>query len=142
MNDFFCEGPIHPDFIRDSIQHHQQRHTLGAHEFFLGQVRRDTLHDKAVQYIDYTAHKKMANTIFQAIKEKVLAEFPVECVHIRHSLGKVAAGELCLFVMVSSAHRLAARQALEQCVEEIKARVPVFGREVLEDQSHSWKVNT
>ena len=32
--------------------------------------------------------------------------------------------------------------ALEYVVEAIKAEVPVFGKEVFEDESYQWKVNT
>ncbi|MGY8886189.1 MAG: molybdenum cofactor biosynthesis protein MoaE, partial [Flavobacteriales bacterium] len=33
-------------------------------------------------------------------------------------------------------------KALEYIVEEIKAKVPVFGKELFEDESHQWKVNS
>jgi len=56
-------------------------------------------------------------------------------------LGTVNAGEICLFVFVSSPHRKIVFESLEYIVEEIKANVPVFGKEIFEDDSHQWKVN-
>jgi len=50
-------------------------------------------------------------------------------------------GELCLFVFTSSAHRKIAIAATNFFVEEIKAKVPVFGKEIFEDETHQWKVN-
>jgi len=57
-------------------------------------------------------------------------------------LGTVNAGEICLFVFVSSPHRKIVFESLEYIVEEIKANVPVFGKEIFEDSSHQWKKNT
>jgi molybdopterin synthase catalytic subunit len=62
--------------------------------------------------------------------------------HIYHSLGQVNAGEICLFVFVSSPRRQVVFTALEYIVEAIKADVPVFGKEIFEDDTHQWKVNT
>ena len=61
--------------------------------------------------------------------------------HIYHSLGTVKSGEVCFFVFVSSAHRKPVFESLTAIVNEIKAKVPVFGKEIFEDQSHQWKVN-
>ena len=60
--------------------------------------------------------------------------------HIYHSLGKVKAGEICLFVFVSSPRRKEVYKALEHVVENIKANVPVFGREIFEDNSHQMEI--
>jgi molybdopterin synthase catalytic subunit len=62
--------------------------------------------------------------------------------HIYHSLGTVNAGEICLFVFVSSPRRKVVFKALEYVVEAIKADVPVFGKEIFEDQTHQWKQNS
>ena len=61
---------------------------------------------------------------------------------IYHSLGEVKVGEICLFVFVSSPRRKEVFKALEYVVEEIKADVPVFGKELFEDNTHQWKVNS
>ena len=61
--------------------------------------------------------------------------------HVYHSIGKVAAGEICLFVLTSSVHRKLAIAACEELVEKIKAELPVWGKEIFEDNSHQWKVN-
>jgi molybdopterin synthase catalytic subunit len=53
----------------------------------------------------------------------------------------VKAGEICLFVFVSSKHRQAAFDALTYIVEEVKAKVPIFGKEIFEDDTHQWKKN-
>jgi molybdopterin synthase catalytic subunit len=61
--------------------------------------------------------------------------------HIYHSIGKVKAGEICIFVFVSAAHRTTVFNALQEVVNEIKANVPIFGKELFEDETHQWKEN-
>jgi molybdopterin synthase catalytic subunit len=137
----FVPGPISPVFIGESIAKHQTKTTIGAHDIFLGQVRADVIDGKTVVGIEYTAYEEMANQKFHLIREQAFKRFPLNCMHIYHSLGTVKAGELCLFVFVSSAHRKDAFAAIQYIVEEIKAQVPIFGKELFGDQSYQWKVN-
>ncbi|MDX1363598.1 molybdenum cofactor biosynthesis protein MoaE [Arenibacter latericius] len=137
----FVQGAISPEFIANSIAKHQSKTTIGAHDIFLGQVRADIIDDKEVAAIEYTAYEEMANNIFHEIREATFDKFDLSCMHIYHSLGTVKAGEICLFVFVSSAHRKEVFEALHHIVEEIKIKVPVFGKEVFKDDSYQWKVN-
>tara|TARA_B110000977_G_scaffold198819_1_gene284584 strand:- start:625 stop:1068 length:444 start_codon:yes stop_codon:yes gene_type:complete len=137
----FMDGAISSQFIGESIAKHQSKTTIGAHNIFLGQVRADEVDGKQISAIDYTAHQEMANAKFFEIRETTFEKFNLTCMHIYHSLGEVKAGEICLFVFVSSPRRKEVFKALEYIVEEIKAKVPVFGKELFEDESHQWKVN-
>ena len=138
----FKEGAISSDFIGTSIAKHQSKTTIGAHNIFLGQVRADVIDNKTVAAIEYTAYEDMANEKFEAIREATFKKFDLTCMHIYHSLGTVKAGEICLFVFASSPRRKIVFKAIEYIVEEIKANVPVFGKEIFEDDTHQWKVNS
>ncbi|WP_299551231.1 molybdenum cofactor biosynthesis protein MoaE [Seonamhaeicola sp.] len=138
----FKEGAISSDFIGHSIYKHQTKTNIGAHNIFLGQVRADEIDGKTVSAIEYTAYEAMANQKFHDIREAAFEKFDLTCMHIYHSLGTVKAGEICLFVFVSSPHRKVVFEALQYIVEAIKANVPVFGKEIFEDSSHQWKVNS
>ncbi|MFN3137111.1 MAG: molybdenum cofactor biosynthesis protein MoaE [Allomuricauda sp.] len=137
----FVLGAIPPEKIATSVANHQSKTNIGAHSIFLGQVRADVVDGKTVTAIDYTAYEEMAENVFHDIREAAFAKFDITCAHIYHSLGKVNVGELCLFVFTSSAHRKIAIDATNFFVEEIKAKVPVFGKEIFEDETHQWKVN-
>lgn len=137
----FKEGEISSQFIGESIGNHQVKNTIGAHQIFLGQVRADQIDGKEVIAIEYSAYTEMANAVFYEIREETFKKFDLVCMHIYHSIGIVKVGEICLFVFVSSKHRKMAQQAIEFCVEEIKSKVPIFGKELFEDESHVWKVN-
>jgi len=138
----FKEGAISSEFIAESIAKHQSKTAIGAHNIFLGQVRADKIDGKTVSGIEYTAYKEMANSKFHEIREATFSRFDLTCMHIYHSLGMVKTGEICLFVFVSSPRRKEVFKALEYVVEEIKAKVPVYGKEVFEDSTHQWKVNS
>jgi len=141
IKNVFKEGAITSEFIGNSIQKHQSKTTIGAHNIFLGQVRADVIENKTVVAIEYTAYEDMANEKFDAIREATFKKFDLTCMHIYHSLGTVKAGEICLFVFASSPRRKVVFKAIEYIVEEIKAHVPVFGKEIFEDDTHQWKTN-
>jgi molybdopterin synthase catalytic subunit len=137
----FIQGAISAEFIGNSIAKHQTKTTIGAHNIFLGQVRADEIEGKTVKAIDYTAYEEMAEQSFHEIREAAFAKYNLTCLHIYHSLGIVNAGEICLFVFVSAPQRKATYDALEFLVEEIKEKVAIFGKEIFEDESYTWKKN-
>lgn len=137
----FIDGPISPEKIATSIAHHQVKTNIGAHDIFLGQVRADEIDGKKVTAIDYSAYDEMALEEVHKIREAAFDKFDLTCMHIYHSKGIVKAGEICLFVFTSSKHRKDAFEACRYIVEEIKAKAPIFGKEILEDSTHQWKVN-
>jgi molybdopterin synthase catalytic subunit len=138
----FIQGAISAEFIGQSIAKHQSKHTIGAHNIFLGQVRADEIDGNSVVAIDYSAYEEMANEALDAIREKAFAQFDLVCMHIYHSLGIVNAGEVCLFVFVSAKRRSQVYTATETIVNWIKTEVPIFGKELFEDATHQWKKNT
>ena len=141
MKDIFMDGPIPAGFIADSIQKHSTKTNIGAHSIFLGQVRADELLDRKVAAIDYTTYKEMALEKMHEIRESIFAKYELTCMHVHHSLGTINAGEVCLFVFTSSKHRKTAMDACEEVVELIKAELPVWGKEIFEDDSYIWKTN-
>ncbi len=137
----FVSGAIAPAFIADSIEKHTVKTGIGGHSIFLGQVRADEKDGHRVSAIEYTAYEDMANEKMEVIREAIFEKYPLTCMHVYHSLGIVKTGELCLFVFTSAPHRKAAIDACEEVVERLKAELPVWGREVLDNETHQWKVN-
>lgn len=137
----FIEGPISPEKIATSIAHHQVKTNIGAHNIFLGQVRADEINGQKVSAIEYSAYTDMANKVFYEIRELAFKKFDLTCMHIYHSIGRVNAGEICLFIFTSSQHRGVAFESCQFLTEEIKKKVPIFGKEIFENETHQWKVN-
>jgi molybdopterin synthase catalytic subunit len=141
IKNIFTEGAVSPQFISDSIAKHSSKTDIGAHSIFLGQVRADAIDGRIVSAIEYTAYEDMALEKMHEIREEIFAKYELTCMHIHHSLGRVEAGAICLFVFTSSKHRKLAIDACSEVVERIKADLPVWGKEIFEDESHQWKVN-
>jgi molybdopterin synthase catalytic subunit len=137
----FVTGPIKPAFIGDSIQQHSVKTNIGGHSIFLGQVRADIIRDKNVTAIEYTTYPEMALEKMHEIREAIFGKYELTCMHVYHSLGIVAAGEISLFVFTSSVHRKAAIDACEETVERIKAELPVWGKELFDNETYQWKEN-
>ncbi len=138
----FIRGPILPEKIADSVKNHQDKTAIGAHSIFLGQVREDEISDSKVVAIEYTAYESMALEKMHVIREKIIKEYGLTCMHVYHSLGRVEKGGICLFVFTSSAHRREAIDACEACVEAIKNELPIWGKEILDNEQHQWKMNS
>jgi molybdopterin synthase catalytic subunit len=137
----FVEGPVSPVKIGEDIAHHQKKTNIGAHSIFMGQVRADSMDGAAVLAIEYTAHQEMALLAMHEIREAIFAKYPLTCLHITHSLGLVKAGEICLFVFASAVHRKEAMAACEEVVERIKKELPIWGKELFDDNQYQWKEN-
>jgi molybdopterin synthase catalytic subunit len=138
----FVDGAISASFIAESISKHHTKTNIGAHSIFLGQVRDDIVNEKKVIAIEYTSYETMALEKMNGIREDIFLKYDLTCMHIYHSLGKVLTGEISLFVFTSSKHRRAALEACSEVVDRIKKELPVWGKEVLDDESFIWKQNT
>lgn len=141
IKDIFIEGEIDPEFIASSIAGHQSKTNIGGHSIFLGQVRADNIDGKPVKGIEYTTYKEMALEKMHTIREEIFQKYSLTCMHVHHSLGRVRAGGICLFIFTSSAHRKPAIDACQEIVERLKSELPIWGREIFEDDSSRWKQN-
>jgi len=137
----FVQGAITPQKIAESIAHHSVKTNIGGHSIFLGQVRADAKETGKVNAIEYTAYDEMALEKAHEIREAAFAKYEITCMHIYHSLGEVKAGGICLFVFTSSKHRRAAMDACNEIVERIKKELPLWGKEIIDNNETVWKVN-
>lgn len=137
----FIEGAISPLFVAESISKHTVKKNIGGHSIFLGQIREDEIQEKKVQAIEFTAYEEMALEKAHEIREEIIRKYGLTCAHIYHSLGEIKVGEICFFVFTSAPHRKEAISACDEMVDRIKKEIPLWGKEILEDQSHSWKEN-
>ena len=138
---FFVTGPISVGFIAEIIQKQSHNTSLGGHSIFLGQVRADTIGETQVKEIEYTSYEPLALEKMQEIRKDILTKYPLNSIQVFHSIGKIAVGEICIFVLTCARHRKAAMHACEEIVERIKSELPIWGKEIFEDDSQQWKIN-
>jgi molybdopterin synthase catalytic subunit len=137
---YLTEGPISQKLISRLIEQTGLKTDSGGHMIFLGQVRADEIKGQKVKAIEYSAYKELVNAEAEKIKKTVLSEFnDVKSLSIIHSTGVVKTGEISLLVLVSAGHRHQAMQACSKTVELIKKNLPVWKKEIFEDDSHIWK---
>ncbi|WMJ73435.1 molybdenum cofactor biosynthesis protein MoaE [Cytophagaceae bacterium ABcell3] len=141
MEKLFIQGPIKPLFVSEVIQKHASDYRSGAFTMFLGQIRNDEIDGQEVQGIEYTAYEEMAEKAAQKIIEESIKSFELNTVQIYHSLGLVKTGEASLFVLVTAGHRPNVFKACAHIVERIKKELPVWGKEIFDNNTYTWKKN-
>jgi len=139
QENILINGPITPEIISAGVSRLGNNIGLGGHSIFLGQVRSDMKGLKKVKAIEYSAYGEMVNKEAVIITEAVLKEFnDVDSIYFLHSTGIVLAGEISLLVLVSAGHRHHAISACAKTVELIKEKLPVWKKEIFEDNTHEW----
>lgn len=125
------EGPIAPLLVSELMAEGQEDTGAGAISIFAGRVRADTVDGKHVTAIEYSAYDEMADKEAEEIIRTVKAAFSdVQKVIIIHSTGIVKAGEISLFIMVTSGHRDHATRACRHALEMVKEKLPVWKKEL------------
>lgn len=99
---------------------------------FVGAVRNHTK-GKSVIRLDFEAYEPMAVSEMRKIAEQAIEKFGVMKIAIHHRIGTLEIGELPVIIAVSSAHRKAAFQACEYCIDTLKETVPIWKKEIFED---------
>jgi molybdopterin synthase catalytic subunit len=108
----------------------------GADVSFAGVVR-DHDHGRTVTGIEYVAYPSAAQILLEVAHE--IAALPdVLAVAVSHRVGELAIGDAALVAAVTCAHRREAFEACAQLVEEVKARLPVWKRQVFDDGTDEW----
>ena len=112
----------------------------GASSIFVGTTR-DTFEGKRVARLEYEAYVPMAEKQLKRLCEKVRGRWKVERIAIVHRTGVVPLGEASVVIAVSSAHRKEALEAVHFAIDDLKATVPIWKKEVYTDGTNSWKEN-
>ena len=108
----------------------------GAVVLFSGVVR-DHDGGRSVQLLEYVGHPTAAG-VLESVADEIAADPEVHAVAVGHRVGTLKVGETALVAVVSAAHRRAAFTACARLVEEVKARLPVWKRQVFADGTEEW----
>ncbi len=121
--------------------------TAGAIATFIGTTR-DNFEGKRVVRLEYEAYQPMAEKEILRIIGRAREQWKLRHVAVSHRVGVVGTAESSVEIAVSSTHR---REALDACafvIDELKASVPIWKKEVYSDDSGTpgfvpatWKEN-
>ncbi|MGC9667045.1 molybdenum cofactor biosynthesis protein MoaE [Planosporangium sp. 12N6] len=112
------------------------RAEAGAVVSFAGVVR-DHDHGRGVLELEYEGHPT-AERILAEVAAEVAADPAVYAVAVSHRVGRLEIGDVALAAAVSTAHRAAAFAACARLVDEVKARLPIWKRQVFADGTEEW----
>lgn len=108
----------------------------GAVVSFQGVVR-DHDDGKGVTLLEYEGHPSAA-AVLREVAAEIAADPDVYAVAVSHRVGVLQIGDVALVAAVSTAHRAAAFAACGRLVDEAKARLPIWKRQVFTDGSEEW----
>jgi molybdopterin synthase catalytic subunit len=108
----------------------------GAVVSFQGVVR-DHDHGRGVTLLEYEGHPTAAK-ILREVAEEIAADPAVYAVAVSHRIGSLQIGDVALVASVSTAHRSAAFEACGRLVDEAKARLPIWKRQLFTDGQEEW----
>jgi molybdopterin synthase catalytic subunit len=104
---------------------------MGALVTFVGTVRNHS-QGHTIEFLEYSAYAPMAEAEMRRIAAEACEKWPVSCA-ITHRVGRLAIGEASIVVAVAASHRKEAFVACHWIVDEVKARAPIWKKEVATD---------
>jgi molybdopterin synthase catalytic subunit len=110
--------------------------SAGAVVVFQGAVR-DHDHGRGVTKLEYEGHPH-ALRVLREVAEEIAADPDVLAVAVSHRVGPLEIGDVAIVAAVSTAHRHEAFTLCARLVDEAKARLPIWKRQLFDDGSDEW----
>ena len=108
----------------------------GAIATFTGRVRaREDPEDDRTRYLEFEKYEGVADQRMRQIEDELAERAGVQEVRLHHRTGRVDDGEDIVFVVVLAGHREEAFSTVEDGINRLKDEVPLFKREVTEDET-------
>lgn len=109
----------------------------GAVVLFLGTTRRMT-NGKETLRLEYDCYEPMAKAELGKLRDVAIERWSLKGCGIVHRMGVVENGDASVAVAVSSPHRVAAFEACQWIMDNLKRSVPVWKREQWSDGTTEW----
>ena len=110
-----------------------RRNEAGAVVSFLGTVR-----DDGILGMEVEAFRDAALSELEAIRQEAMSRFSLTAAEVSHRTGRLAVGESILAIVCSAAHREEAFSGCRYILEELKARAPLWKKEISSDGGGHW----
>ena len=116
--------------------------STGATSIFVGTTR-DNFEGKKVARLEYESYAPMAKKEIKKLCTKLRSEHPdVRNIVVHHRVGIVEVTEASVVIAISSEHRKASLDAVHAAINELKAVVPIWKKEIYENHTEGeWKAN-
>jgi molybdopterin synthase catalytic subunit len=124
------------DFSVDEVIRSMKKKENGAIVSFLGIVRGET-EGTLVERLEVQAYEEMALRQLEVIQKDAFQKFDVNQISIIHRRGVLNVTENIVLIAVGGAHRDDSFKACRFVLEELKAKVPLWKKEVT-SEGGSW----
>lgn len=125
----------------EGVSHAVTCPSCGAISMFIGTTR-NSFEGKKVVHLEYEAYEPMAQSELRKICKEIRTRWPtIRHICIYHRLGVVPVTEASVIIGISSPHRRDSLEAVQFCIDALKASVPIWKKEVYEEEEPSWKQN-
>lgn len=136
---------IHVDITEDRLDLEKLTNfvtspSCGAVSVFIGTTR-NNFDGKKVLQLDYEAYIPMAKKKMLEICQQIGNSWSIEKIAMEHRLGVVPVAEASIIIAISSPHRKESLEAVQYAIDMVKAVVPVWKKEIYEDDTSEWKEN-
>ncbi|MBD8505831.1 molybdenum cofactor biosynthesis protein MoaE [Hoyosella sp. G463] len=123
----------------DTTEHERlvEHPAAGAIVTFAGVVR-DHDGGRDVTALDYTAHPTAGSIVERVVADIAEHARGVRAIAVSHRIGPLAIGDAALVCAVAADHRAEAFATCAKLVDEIKAQLPVWKRQVFTDGTDEW----
>lgn len=121
------QGPIDDVAVRRAVE----ARGAGAVVVFNGTVR-DLTSDRRVTHLEYEAYPAMAIAQLERVGAEVARAHGLTAIACVHRLGRLEIGEVAVVLAVSSPHRRAALDAIDDFIVRLKREVPIWKKEHFE----------
>jgi molybdopterin synthase catalytic subunit/molybdopterin/thiamine biosynthesis adenylyltransferase len=108
----------------------------GGYATFSGRVKNYQL--RPVSHLEYEAYEDMCQKLFAHLVAEARQKFGIMAWQALHRLGRVEMGEEAVFIEVAAVHRQQAFLACRYLIDELKAKLPIFKKEVYADSTFAW----
>ncbi|MBB5153829.1 molybdenum cofactor biosynthesis protein MoaE [Saccharopolyspora phatthalungensis] len=127
------EQVIDVEALARSVEHR----AAGAVVTFGGVVR-DHDGGRGVRELEYVGHPSAAEVIAE-VAQDIAARFEgVRAIAVSHRTGLLKIGDVALGCAVAAEHRKQGFSACSELVDEVKRRLPIWKRQVFEDNTEEW----
>lgn len=112
----------------------------GAVVTFQGVVRGDRTKEGDIDHLFYEAYETMALKQMEWVLDALRKRWPEAEAAIQHRLGRVPVGETSVFIAVNAPKRQDAFEACRFAIDQVKARVPLWKKNVYTNGRSDWTI--
>ena len=109
---------------------------IGGIASFVG-CARDFSEGRAVREISFDAYARMVVPEMEALRDEAIERFALIDARLVHRLGTVQAGDNIVFIAAAAEHRAPAFEACRWLSDTLKARVPIWKKEIT-PEGETW----